>query len=367
MFKYDSFHFLKHALTHIPTSYHGVSTTIGLLAHSGLNHTQQMQEMCYLLQKLFNLSSCGFFWADESGSMQDAWCTTPSILSFKTLMSCREYQESGTRTWPTFQENVLKGAIAGYLLPFQNNRFYQSTHYQTTYQTINVRHILDVVLHDGLRPFGAFLLMRSAGQGSFTPDERKLFTNLIPIFNVAFTQPCLDEVQYSEKELTGFALLSSEGKYKSISDEARRIVWILTHARPGSFVDPNDPTIEIHLEKITEQYWDQLELEQSLSIKIENRWGRFHLYFEQECNTNEWIVTLARKIPLVSQLAFQLIRLSFPPMRLMVAWLLAQNYSRSQIASILGISVETVTSHIKLIYKATKTSSSHGLLLNLVS
>jgi DNA-binding CsgD family transcriptional regulator len=51
----------------------------------------------------------------------------------------------------------------------------------------------------------------------------------------------------------------------------------------------------------------------------------------------------------------------------MVAWLLAQNHSRNEIAAILGVKVETVTSHIKLIYKATDTSSSHGLLLRLAS
>lgn len=32
--------------------------------------------------------------------MQDAWCLAPGFLSFKTLMSCLEYQASGTRVWP---------------------------------------------------------------------------------------------------------------------------------------------------------------------------------------------------------------------------------------------------------------------------
>ncbi|MBI5040258.1 MAG: hypothetical protein HZB57_03370 [Gammaproteobacteria bacterium] len=358
---------LRQALSSIEQEHQSLATTIGLLASSGLNHTQQMPEMCQFLKEVFNLSSCGFFWADQAGNMQDAWCLTPEFLSFKTIMSCLEYQASDTRAWPTFQENVLVGAVAGYLLPFQNERFYTSTHYQATYQSVNVRHILDVVLHDGARPFGALLLMRSAEQGPFTPDERSLLAKLIPLFNTAFSTPDRGDTHYSEKDMTGFALVGRDGKYKSMSADARRIIWILTHAQPGSFADPNDPSIEHHLEQIVARHAERLGLGETLSIDIDNRWGRFHLEFEQEPNTRDTIVKICRKLPLLSQLAFCLAKLNLPPMRQIVAWLLAQNHSRNEIASLLDISVETVTSHIKLIYKATGTSSSHGLLLILAN
>ena len=101
-------------------------------------------------------------------------------------------------------------------------------------------------------------------------------------------------------------------------------------------------------------------------MAIDNRWGRFYLVFEQELKTKDPIVTLRRKVPLASQLVFSLAEFNFPPMRQIVAWLLAQNQSRNEIAAALDISIETVTSHIKLIYKAAGTSSSHGLLLKLV-
>ncbi len=358
---------LKRALSSIDQVHHGIATTIGLLASSGLNHTEQMPEMCHLLKKLFKLSTCGFFWADQDGNMQDAWCLTPDFLSFKTLLNCLEYQASGTRTWPTFQENVLIGPMAGYLLPFQNERFYASPHYHSTYHAINVRHILDVVLHDGARPMGAFLMMRSAQQGQFTPDERNLLVKLIPSLNKAFSTPTLIETKYAQKEITGFALVCMNGKYKSMSEAARRIVWTLAHDQPGSFSDPNDLSIELHLERLVAKHQEQIKSREKLSINIANRWGCFHLAAELEPNTRDTIVTLRRKVPLVSQLVFALAKFNFPPMRQIVAWLLAQNQSRNQIAAALDISIETVTSHIKLIYKATATSSSHDLMLKLAS
>lgn len=358
---------LKHSLASIGQAHQGIAATVGLLASSGLNHTQQMPEMCQLLQQFFRLTSCGFFWADQSGSMQDAWCISPHFLNFKTLMSCMEYQASGVRSWPTFQENVSMGPVAGYLLPFQNARFYASDHFHSTYAHVNVRHILDVVLHDGTRPFGAMLFMRSAQQGPFRPDERSLLVKMIPLLNMAFSTPANIETSYSEKEKTGFALVSQDGKYVSMNEEACRIVWMLTHIAPGSFAIPDDAPLELHLENLVTRYGGLRAAAQGRAIEIDNRWGRFTITFEREPRTRKVIVTLTRRIPLHSQLAFWLAKLDLPPMRQMVAWLLAQNQSRIEIAAALGVSVETVASHIKVIYKASGTSSSHGLLLKLAS
>lgn len=357
---------LKQLIAPIDHTNQSIATTIGLLATSGLHPDEQMPEMCHLLNHLFKLNTCGFFWSDEVGNLQDAWCLSPEFLCYKTLMACYDYQASGTRVWPTFQENVLKGPVAGYLLPFQNERFYASPHFASSYQPINVRHLLDVVLHDGKKPFGAFLMMRSEQQGCFTPDERNLMTKLIPIINQAFIiPPTLGNTQYSKKETTGFALLGSDGKYKSMSEEARRIVWMITHAQPRSFTDPNDPTIERHLEQLVAKHRVPLKWGERFSVDLDNCWGKFNLMFEQEPHTQDVIVMARRKVPFASQLAFALLPFNFPPMRQIVAWLLAHNQSRNEIANALGVCSDTVADHIKLIYKATDTSSSHGLLMRL--
>ena len=356
---------LKQAIAPIGQAQQGLATTIGLLAHSGLNHLQLMPEMCRLLQDIFRLKSCGFFWSDAEGNMQDAWCLDPGFLSFKTLMNCAEYQRSGARTWPTFQENVLMGAVAGYLLPFQNDNFYASEHYRSTYLPSNIRHIIDVVLHDGVRPYGAFLMMRSPEQGPFTPDERTLLAKLIPILNAPFSVLEATKIEYAEKTVAGFALTGADGRYKSMSEEARRIVWMITHLEPGSFASTDDPSIEHHLEQLVATYRDSIETGERFSQDIVNRWGKFSLAFERETQAQDIILTLSRRLPLPSQLALCLIKYQWPPMRQIVAWLLAQNQSRKQIAAALGVSIETITSHIKLIYKETRTSSSHGLLLKL--
>jgi len=101
------FHHLKSAISSLDQAHHGLATTIGLLSHSGLDPIQQMPEMCHLLQRLFKLTSCGFFWCDSHGNLQDAWCLSPDFLSFKTLMSCAEYQ----------------AAVSQYPVDIKNNQF----------------------------------------------------------------------------------------------------------------------------------------------------------------------------------------------------------------------------------------------------
>ncbi|MFO7542445.1 MAG: LuxR C-terminal-related transcriptional regulator [Thiobacillus sp.] len=52
-------------------------------------------------------------------------------------------------------------------------------------------------------------------------------------------------------------------------------------------------------------------------------------------------------------------------MRQIVAWMLAQNHSRKDIATALDLSIETVASHVKRIYQTVGAASSHGLMLKL--
>jgi DNA-binding CsgD family transcriptional regulator len=359
---------LKQLLSEIELSSQPLVTPIGLLACSGLNPNRQMPEMCNLLSRQFNLSSCGFFWADAEGNMQDAWCSAPEFLSFKTLMNCLAYQESGDRVWPSFQENMKMGAVAGYLLPFQNQRFYESPHFAETYARIDGHHILDLVLHDGVSGFGAFLMMRSKEQGPFKPDERHLLQAIIPLINQAFLTKIGPNTQYAEKETVGFAMLDAKGTCLSMSEEAKRIVWTLSHTQPGSFASPDDPSIESHLQQLVKRLLATPEGQVCSAehpINVDNRWGQFSIAFETEKTTQRLIVTLARKVPLASRLALSLAKLNLSPMRQIVAWLLAQNSSRNEISQFLKISSETTTSHIKYIYRHLDVSSSHALLLKL--
>lgn len=343
------------------------ATSIGLLAYSGIQHTLLMPEMCRLFQTIFNLVECGFFWSDVEGNLTDAWCTSPHFLNFNTLMSCAQYQASGERTWPTFTENVRLGPVSGYLLPFQNERFYASKHYHQVYAPLAVKHLLDVVIHDGTRPYGAFLMMRTKSQGPFTPSERHFIEQLIPTLVAAFQTPLTPSAQFAETTTQGFAVISSEGKTRFMDTEASNIVWSLAYEQPGAFSNPEAPDLISYLDQIVEDHWERIGQGTRFTKLIQNRWGRYTLTFERQCHHDDFVLRFNKHLPMHSYLINKIHKLNLPPMRQMVAWLLGLNHSRPEIAEALGVSVETATTHIKTLYKETQTQSSHGLLLKLLS
>ena len=321
--------------------------------------------ICYSERLIWQ--SAVFFWSDAQGCLQDAWCTAPQFLNFNTLMSCAQYQASGQRTWPTFTENVLMGAMCGYLLPFQNERFYASEHYKTVYKPMGVRHLLDVVLHDGRRPLGTFLLMRSQSKGMFTPDERSFLAKLIPTLSVVFASRPHVEVAYSDQTNTGFSSITREGVVRFMDAKAASVVWALSYDQPGTFAQPNTSTLTEHLHRIIQPYFSQVLAGERFSWMIENRWGRFNLAFSQHHESPDIVLHLSKHTPLYTLLISKLHAFNLPPMRQMVAWLLTLNHSRQQIAEALGITQETAASHIKTLYKETSTQSGHDLLLKLMS
>ena len=66
---------------------------------------------------------------------------------------------------------MLLGHSAGNIQAYQNETFYNSEHFNNHYARINMRHLVDMVVHDGHRPYGVFLFMRSADKGVFTKKE----------------------------------------------------------------------------------------------------------------------------------------------------------------------------------------------------
>lgn len=343
------------------------STSLSLMALLEVSNAELMPELCLFLKKILNLTECGFFWSDSDGILEDAWCTSSRFLNFNTLMSCANYQNSRTRAWPTFTENVKIGPMCGYLLPFQNQKFYASDHFKETYKPLNVKYLLDLVIHDGERPYGAFLMMRSPESGPFTPDERTFLEKLIPIITSAFQFNTNTAAEYLAKSNTGFAKISMSGEVSFIDTKAANIVWALGFDTAGSFANPNAPQLKAVLYDFIKPYWARVISRDINVLNINNRWGRFNLEFHHHEDSTQIIIYLSKYQPLHTHLINKLHDFKLPPVRQMVAWLLILNHSRQQIALELGVTEQTVTSHIKTIYKETGTQSGHGLLLKLIS
>lgn len=340
------------------------ATSIALMAKTPIESNILIPEICYLFKRIFNLEECGFFWSDADGGFLDAWLTTPHLLSSKVLQACLDYQGTAPNIWPSFKEHVNAGPVCGYYLPFLNQSFYESTFFKATYQPINAFYICDLVIHDGIRPYGYYLMLRSKPQGAFTDSERNFMRELIPVLRCSFSNPKSMNTLYSLSKSTGSAILAKSGVVKHLDSVASSIVWMLANDKKGAFANPESPSLMTYLTMLSEPYIKHILSGEKIRFSIENRWGRFVLKFELQSDSHVITAQLTQQIPLTTELVKKLHYLDLTPMQKMVGFLLALNKPRQEIADALCVSLETVTTHIKAIYRATNTKSSHALLLS---
>jgi hypothetical protein len=202
-------------------------TNIGMLAASGLPMRSFIRILPDLIRKIFQVDTMGFFWCTENGEMIDAYAEEPHFLSAEVLHSCQIFQEEKAGNWPSFKENVLAGSVVGYLLPYQTPEFYQSHHFKFTYDKINAHHILDAVVHDGTRPHGCFLLMRSRSAGPFSGHEIALAHDIANLMSLSFARENAPSDRVSRQFETGLIVIDANDVVTYRNRTAHQSLWMI--------------------------------------------------------------------------------------------------------------------------------------------
>lgn len=205
-----------------------VLTNIGMLASSGINSHHVVRIVPMLLRKIMPIDIAGFCWSNASGDMIDAYAETPYFLSADILQSSIRFQSQSKGNWPSFKENVLRGPSTGYILNFQNDTFYNSDHYINHYGRINMRHLVDFVVHDGIRPYGVFFLMRSAEKGVFTNEEVGLLKVVTTLLPNAFKIPIQTNIPTKRTYDLGIVVVDKNLKRQFCNLTAHQILWMMS-------------------------------------------------------------------------------------------------------------------------------------------
>lgn len=356
---------IRQLIKSLPAHYRSVATAIGLLATSGLNSHHVMRTVPDLLRQLMPIDIAGFFWANEAGDMVDAFVETPHFLRAEVVLSCLHFQAEAKGNWPSFQENVLAGAGAGYLLPYQTDAFYQSEHYALVYAPIDIQHIIDVVVHDGQRSYGAFLLMRSSKQPPFNPAEIAFLRAIIGLLVYTFTLPVKQHTPATRSYDTGILVLAKSGDIAFCNLNAHQILWMLSRDPATPMQLDNDDGLPTLVRNHCQQGLVQVQLQGGCQQQYQNHWGTFVLKYEASPHTATVAVHLSQIQPYPSYLALKIAQENLPPMRLMVAWLLTEGLSRKEIARRLDITTDTVAEYIGSIFDHFKITTTVELVLKL--
>ena len=340
-----------------------VLTNIGMLASSGINSHHVVRIVPMLLRKIMPIDIAGFCWSSASGEMMDAYAETPSFLSADILQSSIRFQSKSADSWLSFQHNVMAGASAGNLQPFQNETFYNSEHYKNHYASINMRHLVDVVIHDGHRPYGAFLLMRSAETGIFTKDEVALLKSVSSLLPNSFKTPIQAEVPTKRTYDLGIVVVDKKLKRKFCNLTAHQILWMMSRdsETPMQF-EPNNH-IDALIQKICKHGINQAIKLQQFTETRNCLWGEFIVKYIYDPELETVAVNLQQMQPYPCHIAIKLSQENLSPARLMITWLMLKGSVRKEIAKLLEIAEDTVAEHIQAIFKHFGVRSTNELIL----
>ena len=356
---------IRHIVKSLPVEYRSLAAAIGLLATSGLNSHHVMRTLPDLLRQLMPIDIAGFFWANAEGEMIDAYVETPHFLRAEVVLSCMRFQAEAKGNWPSFQENVLAGAGAGYLQRYQTDHFYQSEHYQLAYAPIDIQHIIDVVVHDGNRPYGAFLLMRTSKQPRFNALEINFLRVITELLVYTYSLPVASNTPATRSYDAGILVLSKLGDIEFCNLNAHQILWMLSRDPATPMQIENDDGLPSLVRSHCSQGVEQARLHGGCQEHYSNHWGEFLLRYEASANKATVAVQMTQIQPYPCYLAKKIAQENLSPMRLMVAWLLSKGLSRKEIARRLEISPDTVAEYIKSIFDHFNISSTTELILKL--
>lgn len=336
-------------------------TAFGLVCATTADFKLVVRDAIELLRRILPADSLGFFWSDPSGVMLDAYFDKPAFLSLETFLAHQLYIEEDSRNWPTFKENVLLGPIAGHLLSYQTEAFYESQMFAASYQTIGARHILDAVAHDGDKPLGAYLFMRSEAQGPFSEDEIDVARTISALTALALQEraPALmDSTRLSD---AGLIVIGAGGELAFYNTEAYQSLWLLE--RGGNIPVVGGP--DVGFEALAALYCpDYVEAARNGRVErtVRCRWGDFEISSETGGGGATTIRFLQYR-PFAFHIAMKLLEWELPARRLTICWLALIGLPRKEIAALAGISLDTVGEHLDAVFKRMGVNSTVELLL----
>lgn len=342
-----------------------VLTNIGMLASSGINSHHVVRIVPMLLRKLMPIDIAGFCWSNDLGDMIDAYAETPYFLSADILQSSISFQNQSKSNWPSFKENVLRGPNAGYILNFQDDTFYNSDHYKNHYGRINMRHLVDLVVHDGSRPYGVFFLMRSSEKGVFTSDEVAILKAVSTLMPNAFKTPIQTDIPTKRTYDLGIVVVDKNLKRQFCNLTAHQILWMMSRDTELPMYFESDDHLDTLIKKTCSHGIKQAIKHQHFTETRYCYWGEFIVKYIYDQELQTVAINLQQMQPYSCHVAIKLSQENLSPTKLMITWLLLKGSVRKEIAKLLEIAEDTVAEHVQAIFKHFGVSSTVNLVLKI--
>jgi DNA-binding CsgD family transcriptional regulator len=235
--------------------------------------------------------------------------------------------------------------------------FYMSDLYNQVLRGHDQHHNLHSLVRQQGKPVGMLTLFRPRQQKPFNSREQMLCSQLLPYVSHALQVSGDENIQYSEKGLSGMIILNTQGAIIYLSQEAKSLLALVS--QPVLSVDVRIKETEL-LAKLAQLcrnleavFRGQAAAPPSWSYTGPNGRFVFRAYWlDKQNNEPGGLVgmTLEHQEPVVLKILRAMKNLPLSPTQKEVAMLLAQGFSNEKIGERLHIKLTTVKDHIGKIF-----------------
>jgi len=226
-----------------------------------------------------------------------------------------------------------------------------------------MHHIADAVVHDGKRPFGAFLLMRSQEKHAFTKQELDTIKIAMSLMPDCFNLSVQNNVPTKRTYDLGIVVVDKLLTRKFCNLTAHQILWMMTRdANTPMRFDTSDDLECLVKQTCKHGVAKAIQFGQ-YTEKKECHWGEFLVKYIYDAENETVAINLQQMQPYSCHLAIKLSQEKLTPMRLMSTWLLLNGYVRKEIANKLDIADATCAEHIQEIFNHFNVNSVNELIL----
>ena len=228
-----------------------------------------------------------------------------------------------------------------------------------------MRHLVDFVVHDGNRPYGAFLLMRSTEKGAFTAQEVEILKTVTSLLPNAFKTPIQSDVPTKRTYDLGIVVVDKNLNRQFCNLTAHQILWMMTRDYELPMQFELDDHIDTLIKKNCIHGIKQAIKHQQFTETRHCYWGEFIVKYSYDQELQTVAINLQQMQPYSCHVAIKLSQENLSPAKLMITWLLLKGNVRKEIAKLLEIAEDTVAEHIHAIFKHFGVGSIVDLILKI--
>lgn len=322
-----------------------------------------------------------FFWFDERVEVCNAYAEDPAFYAGLPQYFAEYYQREEFDLAHVTHAGFMRRPEA--IDDFRNlvrddRRLERSGFYNEMLQGQGFRNITYLKVRERGRPAGMVMLGTDEAKPEIDAAERRRLARLAPFIAHALATPSSFATGGYEDEDFGVLVFNRAGALQHLSASARMLLFLATHAqagarqlqRPGHFrLEVPEPVRRLCLDLVAAL--SGRSAAPAPTHVIDNRWGRFafRAYPLEPLRPEEGLigVIVQRQIPTTLALWRRIRALGLPSKQAEVCFHLANGRAYADIAEAMGVSINTVTWHVREIYARFDVHSSTELSRTLLS